>query len=541
MEKNICNENNFSVLNRKNHIETLSSKTFDILIFGGGITGAGIALDAVSRGLSVALIEKKDFASGTSGKSTKLIHGGLRYLKKMQFKFVSQLGSERRILRQNSQNNVIPTPVVFPIYKNERLSKIYTYPMLRFYDLLASTPKEFKTVKVTKEELTERYPDLQSKNLKHGFVYYEYKTKDARLVIETIKKSAKLGAVCLNYAQPMQILNDGEKLTGASIYDHITKAQFDVKAKLVINATGVWCAEFAKGFDLKISADLLPTKGIHIVLSKERLPIKETFYIQASDRRMLFVVPRTNFVYVGTTDTKYSHNYREPKVDDEEIQYLLSAVNKKFPSLNLTEVDVVSTWASVRPLIKKNEKRTSEISRKDELFLGSYGLLTIAGGKLTGYRLMAKKVVDNAFAFLQKDFKPCVTKSMPLSGNISDKPLTTMQIVETADYAYDEAKQTGVSVAMFKQLFYRYGKNISLITEKAYEYKNENLTVEQCWIKAELWYAVNYEMLAKASDFIKHRTEMLWFEQDALKNNLSFITEQLEVLLDNNKLSEGDK
>lgn len=508
---------NFSTCKRDALIEKLSEKKFDVLIFGGGITGAGIALDAATRGLNVALIEQKDFASGTSSKSTKLIHGGLRYLKQLQFGFVAKLGRERRIIQAIAQNNVIPTPLLLPIYKGGLLKKSRSAFGLKLYDFLAKVRKEYKSRWIGRKELLEKHDILDSENLLGAFLYYEFKTNDGRLVIEALKKSAEHGALCLNYAEAVNLLTHDGYISGAELNDLKKGIKFSVNAKMVINATGAWCQKFMHQFNFTLPKQLYPTKGVHITFTKEKVSINEAYYIDTEDKRLIFVIPRQNHVYVGTTDTKYDDDYRKPMVTKSEAEYLLNALNAKFPKLAVKLEDVVSCWAGIRPLIKDKKINPGEISRSDELFLAENGLLTITGGKLTGYRLMAEKVVDNVLVYLNKDHVKSKTADIKLSGSEWDSLMATGQLIEQADYAYDEAKQTGINAEDFKPLFYRYGKNIRLITEKAYELKAQEENPKQLWLKAELWYCVNYEMLIDLSDFYMIRTEMVLFNTNEIE------------------------
>ena len=529
---------NFSTCKRDALIEELSKKKFDVLIFGGGITGVGIALDAVTRGLDVALIEQKDFASGTSSRSTKLIHGGLRYLNQLQFCFVSKLGRERRIIQSIAQNNVIPTPVLLPIYKRGLLKKTRSAFGLRVYDYLANVKKEYKSRWINRDELIKRYSILETDKLRGAFLYYEFKTNDGRLVIEALKKSAEHGALCLNYAEPCELLMNNDYVSGATIKDLKKEIKFDIDAKMVINATGVWCQKFMQQFNLKLPKDLYPTKGVHIALTKEKVPINEAFYIDTEDKRLIFVIPRQKHVYVGTTDTKYDSDYRKPTVTKKEAEYLLSAVNLKFPKLDIKYEDIVSCWAGIRPLIKDKRINPGEISRRDELFLAENGLLTITGGKLTGYRLMAEKVVDNVLVYLNKDDVKSKTAHIKLSGSEWDTLFAKGQLIEQADHAFDEAKQTGITPEEFKTLFYRYGKNIQIITEKAYEIRSNESNPETIWLKAELWYCVNYEMLNDLADFYMIRTEMVLFDFQKMEKQK---TEALNYLSELLNWSENEK
>lgn len=525
------NNQNFSIYKRNALISEMSNKKLDMLIFGGGITGAGVALDAAARGLKVALIEKSDFASGTSSRSTKLIHGGLRYLAHFQFRFVSMLGRERKIIRRNAQNNVIPTPVLLPIYKNGPYNKWLVRLGLFLYDLLAGVRKKYRAKWIKKADLVNRYNFIETGNLQGALLYYEYKTNDGRLVIETLKKSAEIGALCLNYAEPEALIYEHERISGATIKDALTNKTFPVMAGIVVNATGVWCGSFADKFSTKLPKALYPTKGVHITVSKEQLPLKEAFYTQAGDGRMVFMIPRQNHVYIGTTDTFYNGDFNLPNILNNEIEYLIDAINLNFRDLNISKKDVVSSWSGIRPLLKDKSDKPGEISRKDELFLSNDGLLTITGGKLTGFRLMAKGVVDNALVFLGKKHVKCKTDNICISGSEWPYLLPTEKLVEEADKAFDEAKQTGIQPLQFKGLYYRYGLNISAITEKAYEYFNEIKDAELLWLKAELWYAVNYEMVSNLVDFFVFRTEMVLFDIQSVERYKEKAAEYLAEFL----------
>ncbi len=526
------NNQNFSSCKRDAFIEDLTKKKYDVLIFGGGITGAGIALDAASRGLTVALIEKSDYASGTSSRSTKLIHGGLRYLQQMQFKFVAQLGKERKIIHANAQNNVIPTPVLLPIYKGGKLKKGLSFLALFIYDILACVNKEHKTKWINKKKLLAKYNFLEEKNLHGALIYYEYKTNDGRLVIETIKKAVDYGAYCLNYVEPLELLYVNGQVKGSKVRNNITGEYFKVEANTVVNATGVWCKGLMKLFGLKLPKDVYATKGVHLVFTKERFPIKDAFYFDTHDERMIFAIPRQNNVYVGTTDTPYNSDFQNPVVEKEDIKYLLKAMEIKFPNLTLGENDIVSCWAGIRPLLKGKRNTTGEISRKEEIFYHENGLITITGGKLTGYRLMAKKVVDSIVKSRNLEKFKCKTSSINLSGAEFTKILGSVKLVELADHAFDEAKQTGISIDEFKVLYYRYGTNIGKITEKAYELMSEEREPEKLWLMAELWYAINFEMLTNLCDFFIYRTEMVLFEHQKVERvklmALNFIGETLQ-------------
>lgn len=530
------NKEIFSALKRHKYIHSLSNEVFDLLIFGGGITGAGIALDAASRGLKVALVERNDFASGTSSRSTKLVHGGLRYLQKLQFKFVAQLGRERKILYNNATHNVIPTPVILPIYKQGKLNRTLTYFAIKLYDLLAGVKPEQKVRWIKKHNLINKYPMLDEKGLLGAFKYYEYKTNDGRLVIECLKQASEHGALCLNFIKTLKLKYSDNKVSGAYLIDGLTNTEIRVKAKSVVNATGVWSDKFLANINETIPKTLYPTKGVHFVVSRLSFPINEAFYFDTHDKRMVFAIPKHDFVYVGTTDTPFTENLSNTIANKNDISYLLKAVNNKFKNSSLGFNNIISTWAGIRPLLHSKHKKAGEISRKDELFVSKTGLVTIVGGKLTGYRLMAKRVVDHIFNINKQTFTKCKTQFIKLSGSRWEHTPELHELIEYNDTKFDEAKQTGIETAAFKVLFYRYGTNIDAITEQVYEYRNEFNDANKVWLKAEVWYSVNYEMTCTLLGFFAFRTEKVLFESEKLPNELIFVADCMADFLkwDNN-------
>jgi glycerol-3-phosphate dehydrogenase len=525
------NSENFSSSKRDALIGQMKEKIFDVVIFGGGITGAGIAVDAASRGLKVALFEIDDFASGTSSRSTKLVHGGLRYLEKLQFRFVAELGKERKILHDNVTHNVLPTPVYLPIIKGGQLKKGLSFIGLMMYDFLAGVKKNYRARWIKSGQIIERYPFVNKEGLKGAYLYYEYKTNDGRLVIETLKKAVELGAMAINHCKVKSLKTENNKLAEAELTDLLGKVSFTIKAKHFVNATGPWSEQFMNHFDKPMPKNLYPTKGVHLVFKKSRFPIREAFYFDTRDGRMVFAIPRNEHVYLGTTDTPFNGDVRLPDVDDDDIKYLLKAANFQFKGLQLDKADIVSCWSGVRPLIQEPGKKPGEISRKEELFISKTGLITITGGKLTGFRLMAKQVVDIIIKKLDIPFVACKTKELRASGSDWKNPPSLAELVDFADGKYDEAKQTGINVPMFKELFYRYGTNIDVLTEKAYALKTRHDNPEMLWLETEIWYAVNFEMVGCLADFLIYRTEMVLFKPEWVKENLAKVAEFMALEL----------
>jgi len=506
----------FSNINRKENFKKLDQKVFDLIIVGGGITGAGIALDAANRGLTVALFEMQDFAQGTSSRSTKLIHGGLRYLEHLEFALVKAVGKERRIVHNNAMHIVWPEKMLLPIVEGGSLGEFTTSIALKVYDFLAEVEKTEKRKMLNLEQTIQTEPLLKNPILKGGALYYEYKTDDSRLTIEALKKAIDFGAIAFNYAKVNNFLyDDNFKIKGVLVEDKLNNTQIEVYGKYVVNATGIWVDNLRKIDDAKANSRLHITKGIHIVVPRTKLPLNQAIYFDVGDNRMVFAIPRFDIVYIGTTDTNYTKELDKPDIETKDVQYLLDAVNRIIPTANLKLSDVKSAWSGLRPLIHQEGKAPSELSRKDEIFYSETGLISIAGGKLTGYRLMAKKIVDIVTARYKKDynktFGKCQTQKIKLSGGEFSFNYSAIKLTEFADKLYDKAKQTGISVVDFNRLFYRYGTNIEQIIEKAFEFYNQTKNTNEAWLKAEVWYSVNYEATTNLTDFFIRRTGLIFF------------------------------
>lgn len=499
----------FSFKDRGHILNTLNTYSFDVLVIGGGITGAGIALDAASRGLSVALVEMQDFAAGTSSRSTKLVHGGLRYLKQFEVGLVADVGREREIVYENAVHVTKPEWMLLPIYKEGSLGSVTTSVALTLYDRLAKVRKDERRQMLSKKETLKKVPFLKEEGLKGAGYYVEYKTDDARLTLEVIKKAVEYQAVCINYARVTDFIYKKKKLVGATVKDEISGETITVHAHQIVNATGAWIDELQSLEQTQKKKQLLRlTKGIHIVIDQSNLPLEQAIYFDTEDERMVFAIPRDGKTYVGTTDTFYEDDPINPVATKEDVSYLIDAINFIFPNLSVSSQHVESTWAGVRPLIYEEGKNPSEISRKDEIWTSKSGLMTIAGGKLTGYRKMAEEVVDKIVK--KHHFKhatPCITKVLALSGakglnsqNFKDYVKNKAKVGEMLGFSYEEAKV----------LTAKYGTNVDdvFIHAKSYE-ADMGLPLS---LYAELKYAINYEMAYTPSDFFIRRTGILYFD-----------------------------
>ncbi|MDP4164802.1 MAG: glycerol-3-phosphate dehydrogenase/oxidase, partial [Bacillota bacterium] len=409
----------FSNLYRKEIIEFLTMNEFDVLIIGGGITGAGIALDAATRGMKVALVEMQDFAAGTSSRSTKLVHGGLRYLKQLEFKVVAEVGKERAIVYENGPHVTTPEWMLLPIHKGGTYGKFSTSIGLRVYDFLAGVKQAERRKMLNEKETIEREPLLKKEGLQGGGYYVEYRTDDARLTIEVMKEAAASGASALNYARVSQLEYQNGNVSGAVIHDILTDSLFTLKAKKVVNATGPWVDTIREKDHSKKGKQLRLSKGVHLVIDQSKFPLKQAIYFDTPDGRMVFAIPRAGKTYVGTTDTFYDEDPIHPTMTVADRNYIIDTIHYMFPEVEIGIKDIESSWAGVRPLIYEDGKDPSEISRKDEIWTSESGLITIAGGKLTGYRKMAEIVADLLAKQLVNSttrFTDCRTKQLPISG-----------------------------------------------------------------------------------------------------------------------------
>lgn len=507
----------FTNLERQKTIGNLASEEFDLVVIGGGITGGGIALDAASRGLKVVLLEKGDFASGTSSKSTKLIHGGLRYLKQFDFWLVKEVGSERAIVHKLAPHLVLPEKMLLPLIENGSYGKWLTSIGLKVYDILAQVSGDDKRKMLEKKEAMKLEPLLPKKILNGAGYYAEYRTDDARLTIENIKTSLLFGAQALNYAKVKDFVYDNEKVAGVKAIDALTGNEFTIKSKYVISAAGPWVDELRSLNNSKKGKQLHLTKGVHLVFPFEKLPVKQSVYFDIPDGRMMFAIPRGKITYVGTTDTNYNDNKDHVRTDLADAIYLISAVNNMFPDIHLELDDIVSSWAGLRPLIHEEGKSASELSRKDEIFVSGTGLISIAGGKLTGYRKMAERVVDRISKRMEEDYntqlKECFTEKIFLCGNVDFKKFK--HVKKYINAIYDRIKIDGFTKHDAWFLVTNYGKQTEKILETYATIVEADKYIRLA--KAELSFAIDYEMVQTPMDFFIRRTGRLYFDIDSVK------------------------
>ncbi|SES70131.1 glycerol-3-phosphate dehydrogenase [Salinibacillus kushneri] len=504
----------FSSLNRKDIKTGMKDESLDLLVIGGGITGAGIALDAVTRGMKVAVVEMQDFAAGTSSRSTKLVHGGLRYLKQFEIGVVSETGKERAIVYENGPHVTTPEWMMLPFYKGGTFGPLSTNIGLRVYDFLAGVKKSERRKMFTSEEAMNREPLLNGNNLKGAGYYVEYKTDDARLTIEVMKKAVEKGALALNYTKVTDLIYDNNTVVGIEVEDQIDGSTDQLFAKKIVNAAGPWVDTLREIDRSKRGKTLQLTKGIHLVFDGERFPLKQAIYFDTPDGRMVFAIPRQGKTYVGTTDTVYKGDIAHPTMTVEDRDYVLKAIDYMFPAVKIKPEDVESSWAGLRPLIHEQGKDPSEISRKDEIFVSDSGFISIAGGKLTGYRKMAESIVDLVGEQLQKEedrtFPGTQTKELPISGGEVGGSAGFEKFIAQKVH---EGVEAGLDEAVAKTLVKRYGSNIDYIYE-IYQKEQDEAEAENLdpIVYAMLRYGIEYELVYKPVDFFIRRTGALFFD-----------------------------
>ncbi|HKC88129.1 MAG TPA: glycerol-3-phosphate dehydrogenase/oxidase [Blastocatellia bacterium] len=500
---------------RSESLSKFAEEVFDILIIGGGITGAGLALDAAARGLRVSLVEKRDFAAGTSSRSTKLIHGGLRYLEHFDFTLVREGLRERAILAKTAPGLARPLPFVIPIYENSRRN--YDRPLkmrlgLWLYDLLAGRYNFARHRRLSRDEALSLAPQLDPQGLKGAFLYYDAVTNDSRLVIEVIKTARERGAEIANHTRVAGLIrNERGKIAGAHLRDELTGGGIECRARIVINATGVWMEETINlngQTTNSLNRRMRPAKGVHLTVSADRLRVGAAWLIPSlTSHRFYFVVPWEGRVNIGTTDTDYDGDKDHPRAEPEEVNEILGAINSYFPEGRLEPADVISSWAGLRPLITDPRAgSTTEVSRKEEIIESDDGLISIGGGKLTTYRLMAEHGINLAVKRLKEGFNvlanSAATEGVAIGGELSFDDLT--MIAERLSRAEDLPLETA------RHLIHDYGADYQRLVELTHEDERlrERLIEGLPQILAEVVYAARYEMALTLADVMTRRMRL---------------------------------
>lgn len=403
-------------------LSDLAAREFDLLVIGGGITGAGVARDAAMRGLRTLLVERGDLAAGTSSRSSRLIHGGLRYLEHRQWRLVFEALRERAVLRRIAPHLVRPLPFVVPSYRGDRIPRWQLAAGLALYGLLAAGGNVPRPRMFGKAGLLAREPNLRVRGLRGGGLYWDAQCDDARLVVATARAAVGQGAAVATYTEVEHLTRSGDRLTGAAVRDRLTGERGTLHAGIVVNATGPWCDVIRRLEDPGAAPMLRITSGAHVVVRRALLGHTHAITMTSPvDGRVMFILPWGEFSYIGTTDTDWDGSLDEARARPEDIHYLLRSANALFPHAHLGEEHVLATWAGLRALLAgPGGQPASSVSREHRIVRGPAGLITVAGGKLTTYRRMAAEVVDQVAAALGRQTARPPTDTVPLPGGESD-------------------------------------------------------------------------------------------------------------------------
>ena len=396
-----------------------ASQQWDVLIIGGGATGVGVAVDAASRGYKTALVEQSDFGKGTSSRSTKLIHGGVRYLEQGNISLVREALHERTLLRQNAPHVVTPLPLVLPTYRWGQ--RTFYGTGLKVYDWLAGEMKMQRSRWLSKSATVDALPTINQDGLRGGVRYYDGQFDDARLLINLVQTAAEQDAAIANYVRVQRLLKNGDKVTGAVAHDLEGGTEFEIRARVVVNATGAFVDDVRKMDRPGATPIIAPSQGIHVVLDRSFLPGDTALLVpKTRDGRVLFAIPWHGAILAGTTDTPIHDVDLEPRPMEHEIDFVLQTLGD-YLTRTPTRDDIRSTFAGIRPLVKHGDaKKTSKLSRDHTIEISDHGLLTITGGKWTTYRHMAEDCVDQAAALAGLERKPSVTKELRVHGFCED-------------------------------------------------------------------------------------------------------------------------
>ena len=509
-------------VNRQSILQELrATPLFDLLIIGGGATGTGIAVDAASRGLKVALVDKQDFAEGTSSRSTKLVHGGVRYLEaavkkldKDQFYLVKEALAERGMFLENAPHLAYSRALVTPVYNWFEVP--YIYAGLLLYDLLSGRHRLGRSTLVGRKEALRRFPMLKAEGLKAGVIYYDGQFNDARMAVTLAMTAREKGAVVINHAELTGFEKQGGKLCGASIRDSLSGEVIHIKAKGVINATGPFVDRLRQLDDPEADTILEASSGIHIILPKRFVPPDSGLLIpKTEDGRVLFILPWQGHALVGTTDAPADIT-EHPRAGKEEIEYLIRHINQYF-DVKVKSSDVLAAWSGLRPLVHfKDTADTSQIVREHTIVNSDSGLLTIAGGKWTSYRRMAEEVVDAAVkSFALRTDRGCQTRALRLVGAEQFKPENHVVL----------AKTFGLEMDVAEHLNRAYGDRASLIGEMAKTGLGKRLCENHPYIEAEVVYVMRHEFAERAIDVLARRLSLALLDRQASMNCLDRVIE----------------
>jgi glycerol-3-phosphate dehydrogenase len=490
-------------------LRALASPIFDVVVVGGGIVGAGVARDAARRGFRTALIERDDFAAGTSSRSSRLVHGGVRYLEHGWFHLVFEASRERRRLLDTAPHLVRPLRFTWPVYDHQRLAQWEIGAGLLMYDVLAMYRNVGKHKRLAPDDVLEREPRLLPDSLKGGATYWDASTDDARLTLVTALDAERAGAKLLNHAEVTDLTRAAGRVDGVVVRDGPSGMTLRIRARVVVNATGPWTDTMRRLEDPDAPAAVRGTKGVHVLIPRERIDnVGALTLLHPADQRVMFALPAGRYAILGTTDTRTDASPEHVRANVADVRYLLDAANHFFPDAALTERDVVSAWAGIRPLIASStgDEPPSGQSREHEIAVGAGGVIGVSGGKLTTYRSMAEEIVDVVASNVRKKRAKSDTAHASLPGG--DLSGVQAEIGVASDVCGD--------VALATHLVHWHGSGwraVWALGEAEPRLRERVVPTSDC-IRAELVHAVRHEHARTLADLLVRRTHVAFEARD---------------------------
>jgi glycerol-3-phosphate dehydrogenase len=507
-----------STLTRAATLDGLERETFDCVVIGGGITGAGIVREATLRGLSAALLEAADFAAGTSSRSSKLIHGGLRYLAMGDIGLVRETALERKRIFRLAPHLAEPRRMLVPTRSRTGLLKLRA--AIAAYERLGAVEEEDRHQNWSAEELEREEPALDSEQHPWVCAYREYLTDDARLVLANLRDAARRGARVLNHAPVERILQQDGRACGVEARCAQTGRVVRIGARAVVNAAGPWVEAVQRLEDSEAPPLLHLSEGIHVVISAQRLPVRNMIVLQARDRRSIFAIRRGGVVFVGTTDTTYTKGSELwPEINREDVEYLLEPIPRYFRVDAIAPEECVGAWAGLRPLIAESGKDSEEISRRHEVLVGPAGVITVAGGKLTGYRPMARRVVERVPEVIGTPLAPPASDEEPLPGADFDGDLDRL--------AAALARDAALPLVVAERLVRLYGTESSEVARLGAAPLVEGAAI----LAGEVDWAVREEGALRLEDVVYRRTRMALYDPETREAGVPAVAARMAALL----------
>lgn len=519
---------NLSFEQRTENIKTMAHDEFDLVIIGGGITGAGVARDAASRGLKVALVEARDFAVGTSSRSSKLIHGGIRYLEQKEFALVFEALSERQHLFDIAPHLVHPLRFLIPLYKGGRVGMRLMGLGMWLYDVLSLWEAPELHAKLDTQEVKNSFPFLNDRNLLGAYAYSDAYMDDDRLVFETMRSAAGFGAVTANYVKAVGVEWRGDQVSAVVAEDQLSQKKFSVKARHVVSTVGPWTDLVAVDLLKSWKKILRPSKGVHLTFQRERLPLNEAI-VMAAEERIVFGIPRHDMVIVGTTDTDFPQDPSQVRATEEDIRYLLGVTDRYFPGACITEKDIVSVYAGVRPLVDDHSQTESKTSREHLIYVDPRNITFVAGGKYTTYRRMAEQTVEVVLKKWDLSDRARLSKNQTLSPL---NPSVTVGLLESAKKAVARwSKDFSVSENVVAQLAERHGMEAHEILLRYLPELIGHESQDELFYGLEALHAIDKTMCLNLTDFVFRRTHLFLAEKDHGEKFWHFISHVMATRL----------